>query len=271
MMIEPKLNISIVLYNTDSLVIQELIRFLRSEEGINQIILVDNSPVKNDIYITDNVEYIFAGKNLGYGGGHNIAIKRSIADGIKYHLVLNPDILIDKGTIQVLIAYLDANNDVGMVMPGVKNQDGSFQLLPKLLPSPVDLLIRVFSPLKKIAAKRNSLYVLADHQEKVLNVPIISGCFSLFRVDVLKEVGSYDESFFMYFEDFDISRRIHTKYKTVYYPLVSIIHQHERGASKSFKLFRVFIKSALTYFQKYGWFFDKDRKKINKKVLSQIK
>ncbi len=265
------LNISIVLYNTDLSLISELLNFFKSENYINQIFLVDNSPIRNDKFDFDQVEYIFTGKNLGYGGGHNIAIKKSILNGIKYHLVLNPDILIQKNTLPVLLDYLESNEDVGLIMPGVKNLDGTFQLLPKLLPSPLDLLIRVVSPIGKLASKRNRLYVLADYQNKILNVPIISGCFSLFRVDSLKEVGLYDEKFFMYFEDFDISRRIHKTFKTIYYPVVSIIHHHERGASKRFKLFIVFIKSAIAYFNKYGWLIDKDRKKINKKVLLQIK
>jgi GT2 family glycosyltransferase len=112
---------------------------------------------------------------------------------------------------------------------------------------------------------------LEEYYNKELNVPILSGCFSLFRVDALKDVGLYDEKFFMYFEDFDLSRRINSKYKTIYYPEVSIIHAHERGAAKSFRLFKVFVKSAIIYFNKYGWFFDFERKKINKSVLKNLK
>jgi len=106
--------------------------------------------------------------------------------------------------------------------------------------------------------------------ETELNVPIISGCFSLFRVEALKRVGLYDEIFFMYFEDFDLSRRIHRNYKTIYYPKVKIIHAYDRGAAKSFTLFSIFIRSAITYFNKYGWFFDGERMKINNTVINQL-
>jgi GT2 family glycosyltransferase len=81
----------------------------------------------------------------------------------------------------------------------------------------------------------------------------------------------YDDNYFMYFEDWDLSRRMHKKYKTIYYPLVSVYHGYESGANKSFKLFKIFIQSAITYFNKWGWFFDKDRKQMNKKALSQFK
>jgi|SRR5665647_1079509 len=265
------LNVSIVLYKSEYSEISTLVNSLKAETCINQIYLIDNSPKKNSVFAIGDSHYIFTGKNLGYGAGHNIAIQKSIKDGVKYHLVINSDINIENNSLLKLLDYLDSNIDVGMIMPKVKNEDGSYQLLPKLLPSPIDLFIRVFPFFKSIAKGRSRLYVLADHQNVVLNVPIISGCFSLFRVEALKKVGLYDENFFMYFEDFDLSRRIHAIYKTIYYPEVSVIHAHERGAAKSFKLFKIFILSAITYFNKYGWFFDKERKSMNNEILNQIK
>ena len=74
----------------------------------------------------------------------------------------------------------------------------------------------------------------------------------------------------MYYEDFDLSRRIHTKYKTLYYPNVSVIHGYARGASKNFKLFKFFISSAIKYFNKYGWIIDSNRKKVNKMVKKSL-
>lgn len=265
------LNISIVLYNSNFAEIFNLVNVLKVNTCINQVYLIDNSPFRNKAFDIYDANYIFTGKNLGYGGGNNLAIQKSITDGVKYHLVLNSDVHIEKHSLNKLLNYLEVNKDVGLIMPKVKNEDGTSQLLPKLLPSPIDLLIRVIPILKKIASTRSKLYVLADHQNEILNVPIISGCFSLFNVEALKSVGLYDENFFMYFEDFDLSRRIHSKFKTIYYPEVSVLHAHERGAAKNFKLFKIFILSAITYFNKYGWFFDKDRSRINNEVLNQIK
>lgn len=265
------INLSIVLFNSEFTQITNLVKKLQTNKSVNQIYLVDNSPLKNAAYENCGANYKFIGNNLGYGAGHNIAIKNSINDGIKYHLVLNSDIYVEKNTLDKLLEYLEANDDVGLIMPKIKNEDGTTQLLPKLLPSPFDLLIRIFSPLKILARKRSHLYVLADFMDKEINIPIISGCFSLFRVEALKKVGLYDVNFFMYFEDFDLSRRIHSKYKTIYYPKVTIIHSHERGAVKSFRLFKIFIASSIVYFNKYGWFFDSERNRINKKVFDQFK
>ena len=74
----------------------------------------------------------------------------------------------------------------------------------------------------------------------------------------------------MYFEDWDLSRRMHRHYKTLYFPKVSVYQGYDSGANKNLKLFKIFIKSAMHYFNKWGWFFDKERESMNKKALSQF-
>jgi GT2 family glycosyltransferase len=264
------LNVSIVLYKSNINQIINIIELLGNSRSINNIYLIDNSPEITNSFSSYNVQYHFTGKNIGFGAGHNIALQNSINDGVKYHLVLNSDVSFDISVIEALIQKIDLDPNIGTIMPKILNSDGSVQLLPKLLPTPFQVLIRAIKPLRRVFFLNNNEYTLANYTEIEINVPIISGCFSLFRVEVIKEVGFYDTNFFMYFEDFDLSRRIHSKFKTIYYPKVSVIHTHERGAAKSFKLFTIFIKSAISYFNKYGWFFDRKRKIINKEVLDQI-
>ena len=268
---ENKINVSIVLYNSDYNQIANLVNILSREKNIKNIYLIDNSEIKDLSYANLNAIYTFNGNNLGFGTGHNIAIKNSILENIEYHLVINSDILIYGNVIDSLIKYMDSNKGVGMIMPKIYNTDGTVQLLPKLLPTPLDLIIRINPGLGKIFSKRMKKYVLEEYQDQILNVPIISGCFSLFRTSVLNELGFYNEKYFMYFEDFDISRRIHKKYKTIYFPQVSITHFYERGASKSAKLFLFFLKSFCVYFTKYGWFIDEERQQFNLNVFNQIK
>jgi len=267
------INISIVLYKNNADELCFLLKNLIQSELIKTIFLIDNSPTDflKNLSTDSKIEYIFNNSNIGFGAGHNLAIKKSIYDKVKYHLVMNSDINFEKSILKTMVQKLEKSPDVGMIMPKILNLDGSVQILPKLLPSPFDLLIRVIMPLRHIFNLRNKQYTLSDFLESEINVPIISGCFSFFRVEALKEIGLYDERFFMYIEDFDISRRMHAKYKTIYYPKVSIVHAYERGATKSFRLFKTFIKSAILYFNKYGWFFDKERRLINRAVLNQIK
>ena len=75
----------------------------------------------------------------------------------------------------------------------------------------------------------------------------------------------------MYLEDFDLMRRLHRVGKTLYYPEVTIIHNHAKESYKSKKMLLIHIKSAIKYFNKFGWFFDKERKCMNKKILQEIK
>jgi GT2 family glycosyltransferase len=261
---------SIVLYNNSIIEIQEL---LVSLENVRVLFIIDNSP-NDDLSVIQekpNVTYIHNPSNPGFGSAHNIAIQKAIELGFNYHFIINPDIQIKDDVIAVMVEYVSNNSDVGMIMPQILNLDGTIQNLPKLLPSPYSIFMRKFKRPKFIYNNFINKYELRSVQKKIIyNAPILSGCFTLLNLEAIKKVGGYDDKFFMYFEDWDLSRRIHQHYKTIYFPLVSVYHGYESGANKSHKLFKIFINSAITYFNKWGWFFDTDRKNINKKALSQF-
>jgi GT2 family glycosyltransferase len=101
---------------------------------------------------------------------------------------------------------------------------------------------------------------------KILHVPYLSGCFMFVRNSVFSDVGKFDERFFMYPEDIDLSRRIAEKYETIYFPKVTVTHRHEQASRKSFKMFCIHLSNMVRYFNKWGWFFDQKRKKINFQV-----
>ena len=86
------------------------------------------------------------------------------------------------------------------------------------------------------------------------------------RAEVFEKVGIFDERFFLYLEDVDYSRRIHSQFKTIYFPEVSIIHSHKKGSFKSPKLMIIHIISAIKYFSKWGWFFDHERANFNNRI-----
>lgn len=94
--------------------------------------------------------------------------------------------------------------------------------------------------------------------------------FHVFTMSVLDDVGLFDENIFMYTEDIDLTRRIHKKYKTMFWPEVTIIHAHKRGSYKNKRLLKIHIKSAIHYFNKWGWIFDKERHKWNKEILKEL-
>jgi len=84
------------------------------------------------------------------------------------------------------------------------------------------------------------------------------------RTEVLKKIGLFDENIFMYLEDTDLNRRIHGKYKTIFYPKVEVVHEYAKESYENKKLLMFHIRSAIYYFNKWGWVFDKRRDEINK-------
>ncbi len=254
---------SIVTCRNDLKMLQKAINsFLNTELSV-RLIVIDNSP-GDDIrkICNDNkIGYVFNNANIGFGAGHNIAIHR-ILELSKYHLVLNPDIYFSRGNLEKLYNFMENNNDVGLVMPKILYPDGSLQYLCKKLPTPFDLILRRFIPsfLKPLFQKRLDGFEFKDRNyNEIMSVPGLSGCFMFIRTGIFKEIGMFDERFFMYAEDTDLCRRIGTKYKTMYYPEAVIYHEFAKGSYKSNKLLIVHINSAIKYFNKWGWFFDKHR------------
>jgi len=267
------INISIVLFNNKEDFFR-ILSLLNKTKLIFQLIVIDNSPkqlIENTLLTKfKNIEYHFNSNNIGYGAGHNIALKKSIQKSIEYHLVLNSDITFKISTINKLLDFMDLNPDIGHLMPKIINPDKSIQKVVKLLPSPMDLFGRAFLP-SFLIKKSDSKYTLSDFKyNKVIEIPNLSGCFMLLRTTALKEVGLFDERYFMYAEDIDLTRRINSKYKTVIYPYLEVIHRHEKASFKSLKMKIIHTISVIKYFNKWGWIYDSERSRINKKILSQF-
>lgn len=271
-----KLSASIVLYKTKIEDLKRVIDSYFTYDGEKQLFLIDNSPTDSlkeivKIYSNNDIHYIFNNENMGYGKAHNIAIKKSIEQGLPYHIILNPDIIIEEGTLEKLTEYMERHPEVGNIMPKIIYPNGKLQYLCKLLPSPIDLIFRRFIPIKKWKDAINKRYELhAFGYDRIMNIPNLSGCFMFLRTDALKKVGLFDENIFMYLEDIDLNRRIHLKYKTIYYPNAIVIHEHQKESYKNRKLLKAHIQSAIYYFNKYGWFFDRERTSINKNIINIV-
>ncbi|MDQ1141133.1 glycosyltransferase [Pedobacter agri] len=264
---------SIVLYNNNLNILKNTINCILLDYQNIQLFLIDNSGsnVLCCLAVDERIVYIHNPSNPGFGAAHNLAIKKAISNGSKFHFIVNPDIHFNKDVIGPMVNFMINNIDVGMMMPQVLNEDGTIQNLPKLLPKPTDILWRKFKKPTKLYNKFINIYELRFiAKNKIYNAPVLSGCFTLLNLEAIKDVGMYDDRYFMYFEDWDLSRRMHQKYKTIYFPSVSVYHGYESGANKSAKLFKIFIKSAFAYFNKWGWFLDKERNRVNKTALNQF-
>ena len=265
------LNASIVLYHHSIDTIKSLVETLRVSNLISDIFLIDNSPSPNADFEKLPVTYIFTGKNLGYGAGHNVAIRETLKKNVPYHLVVNPDVAFEPEILKKIVDFMDKNTNIGLLMPKVFYPDGEIQYLCKLLPTPFDLIFRRFLPERWTKKRTEKFEMRASGYDKVIDVPYLSGCFMFFRTEALREVGLFDERFFLYPEDIDITRRMRRKFRTVFYPHVSVVHYHERSSYKNFRMLWVHIVNMIKYFNKWGWFCDAERKQINRETLWQYK
>jgi GT2 family glycosyltransferase len=268
---EIKISASIVLYKTEPSELHNVYKcFLESLVNF-RLILVDNSPDDRlrNIIIDENVKYIYQGNNIGYGRGHNIALK-NILDNSDFHLVLNSDISFKPDVIGSLIAYMLKHAEVGLIMPKVLYPNGETQYLCKLIPTPFDLIFRRFLPASVLKKRKEKFQLLFTGYDKIMEVPYLSGCFMFLRTASIKEVGLFDERFFMYPEDIDLTRRINEKYKTIYFPEVFIIHDHAKESYKRGDMLLIHATNIIKYFNKWGWFFDLKRVRTNQNILRKL-
>ena len=267
------LSVSIFLYKTPIHQLLRCLESLRSCQSLGPIYVLDNSPssiLKASLQGGLDIHYYHFPNNPGYGAAHNFALNASINDGQPYHLVINPDVYFEGDVMAPMLSYMESNLGVGHMMPMVLNTDQSIQRLCKLVPTPFDLLFRRFI-FGKSREKLNRHFELHDFgYNKLMFVPYLSGCFMLLRVGALKEVGVFDERFFMYPEDIDLTRRIASKYETIFFPPVSVIHEYGAASKKSIRMFLIHSFNIIKYFNKWGWFFDSDRASLNLKTLSQF-
>ncbi|MCQ2342806.1 MAG: glycosyltransferase family 2 protein [Paludibacteraceae bacterium] len=265
------LNISIVLYNPDWTQVTNLCEELLRGACTRKIYLVDNSKqqTSNLPLSSSKVEYIWnGGQNLGYGRAHNIAIRQSVRWHTPFHLVINADVWIKAEDLDLLHDFIMNQPAVGMLMPKVVYPNGQLQYLCKLLPTPLDVFGRRFLP-SFLTRRRNARYELrCTGYNRPMNVPYLSGCFMLLRTEAVLKARLFDERYFMYPEDIDLTRTIHRDYLTLFYPEVTIVHDHAQASYHSWRMTWVHIVNMCRYFNKWGWFFDRDRRLFNRMVLT---
>lgn len=262
----PLITATIVLYQNPAEIVQRALDSLLATDLAIEVCLVDNSPDRSlsSLCRDRRVHYYHAGRNLGFGAGHNAAL--AIFKDSPYHIVVNPDVYFHRGTLEKMFAYMESHPDVGVAMPKVLFPDGSIQYLCKRLPTPFDLFVRRFlpAPLKALFAERLARYEFrdTDYDHERL-VPCLSGCFMFLRRTAVAKIGGFDERYFMYMEDVDLSRRMAAAYRTMYFPVAQVFHEYAKGSYSEVKLRNYHVRSAFSYFSKWGWFFDRERQRIN--------
>ncbi len=251
---------SLVVYKNSPEMLQAVIESLFATPLNIKLCVIDNSPTDclRSLFISHgNIEYYYNnGQNIGFGKAHNLALSKLPKS--TYHLILNPDIYFLPTVIPELIEYLEEHQDIGLIQPKIYYPNRELQYLCKRYPSFLLLFARRFFPklLQKLFQQHMDWYEMRDTgYNQIIDVPYLSGCFMLFHKAYLEEINYFDENFFMYLEDADISLRMAQKYRSVFYPHVSIYHHWAKGSYKSLRLTLISIQSAFYFFNKHGWKF----------------
>lgn len=263
----PDVTASVVTYKTSGDELANLLRCAAASLIPENICVVDNSPDKTLRACAESfgASYLWTGRNIGFGAAHNRALEMH-KDRSRYHLMTNPDIVFGCDLIPELYEFMERHPDVGQVMPRVTYPDGSEQRLCKQFPSPVDLFARRFpGPFgERLLARRMEQYELRNVDMNVIRqIPCLSGCFMFVRMSAIREIGTFDERYFMYMEDVDFCRRIGRRYKTAFYPHVSVVHGYAKGSYRNLRNLYFHVLSAIRYFTKWGWIHDPERKQLN--------
>ena len=201
-----------------------------------------------------SVEVLSSHGNVGYGRGHNLAITRA---GAGYHLILNPDVILEADALVEGLRYLESHAEVGLITPLVYDTTGARQYLCKRYPSVIVLALRGFGPafLRRRFGRTLDRYEMRDLPDDAPTspIPIASGCFMLCRRQTLAAIGGFSPEYFLYFEDFDLSLRFARQAAIAFVPAVRIRHGGGDAAGKGWAHRGMFVRSALTFFRRHGW------------------
>lgn len=203
------------------------------------------------------VTYSGQSENRGFGAGHNSVIETLDSN---YHLVLNPDAELSDDTLLTGLSTLQTDDSIVLLSPRVwrgEGGQGGQEFLCKCYPSVLALLLRGFAPrfLQRMFRRRLHHYEVRDlcSGEQQADIMLASGCFMLVRTAALRSVGGFNDTYFLYFEDFDLSLRLGSQGRLVFNPAMQIVHHGGYAASKGFAHVKYFVKAGVTFFNQHGW------------------
>lgn len=264
---EVKIQMSVVL----SICIVVYENYEEAKKAINSMEKCTSHDLKKKIYVVDNganvsektlvedfkmyirnirdAEYIDAGENLGFGKGHNKILNCIDSE---YHAIVNPDILFCEDAFSKIVNWMNQHNEIGMTIPLITDENGNRQDVYRKELTLFDMFNRMF--LKGLFKRRFNEHIMRNMDyTRPFQVPFGQGSFLVIRTKLFKNLGGFDDNFFMYVEDADLCKRVNQVSKLMYYPKAKVIHRWERGSHSNKTLFKYHVESTKYYFKKWGW------------------
>jgi len=251
-----KASACIVTYNNIKYIGKTVGTLLRFTQGVDfTLYVVDNGSTDGTIELLEqefstaqNLKIIKTGNNNGFGAGHNEILNIIDSD---YHAVVNPDIIIADDIIEKMAKYMEEHSDIDLLSPQICFPDGRRQMLGKRSPK----LKYLFASRLRDEEKPSRLlreYTMTDEDwSQPFDIENATGCFMFFRTSAFKRLGGFDERYFMYFEDCDITREIRKTSRAVFFPDAIVYHVWGRDSKRDLKLMSIHIRSMFSYFWKW--------------------
>lgn len=251
-------SIIIINYNTLELTKNTINSVIEKTQGIKyEIILVDNASADGSIeYFEEKyrnkIIFLKNRENLGFGRANNKGIE--IAKG-KYVFLLNSDTLLINNAIKILFDYMELNLKAGVcggnLYDGELNPAHSYLKKIPSIKTEINYFFNILGKIvKKISKKRDDF----NYSESVREVGYITGADMMIKKNILEKVGIFDEIFFMYSEEAELTYRIkQAGYKIISVPKAKIVHLEGKSTKFKEKKFKMCLESKYKYFYKiYG-------------------
>lgn len=244
----------IVTYNNEKIIKKCIETILEHTKNIDfKLYVYDNCSTDGTVLAIEHtfpeVTVIKGKRNSGFGYGHNRILEEIDS---KYHVLINPDIVLAIPVIEQMAAYMKKHGTISILLPKVLNMDESEQFLPKRQPNFKFVIMSKFAPFKyyrKIYTGENET---AGTPVKCRN---ISGSFFMIKTDFMKALKGFDERYFMYFEDADLARQVINVGGTIVYnPDFCVYHEWKRDNTKNIKGICIFLCSMFKYMLKWKQF-----------------
>ena len=251
-----QLSVIIVNYNVKYFLEQCLCSVIKAMKNIEgEIIVIDNHSTDDSFSFFQNrfprVHFVWNTANSGFAKANNQALK--LAKG-EYILFLNPDTIVPEDCFEKCISFLEKNK----VALGIRMLDGTGNFLKeskRSFPSPMTSLYKLFGlaklfPHSKTFAKYHLGYLNENENHEV---DVLAGAFMMIPKEILDKVGGFDEEFFMYGEDIDLSYRIQKAgFRNYYFAESSIIHFKGESTKKgSLNYVKMFYKAMSIFVKKH--------------------
>ena len=252
-----KLSVIIVNYNVARYLQQCLLSLRAALAGIDaEVIVADNNSKDGSVALLQGlfpeVNFIALQHNLGFSRANNVALKQASGENVLY---LNPDTIVGEDVVRHCLDFLDQHPDAGSLGVQMLHPDGTVAMESRRgVPSPLVAFYKMSGLCKRFPKSRRFAHYYMSYLpwDKPVEIEIVSGAYCMVSRKALDRVGPFDEDFFMYGEDIDLSYRLlKGGYHNWYLPERILHYKGESTERSSFRYVHVFYEAMLIFFRKH--------------------